>query len=218
MSRRRWPSSAGTSAGESGTASGGFGPRPDRPREWGGLGGPDRKGCADPDPQDQPKRNERYSYGWCNGPAGDAQTFRLLHAVLGDPAWSALADRCWRTVTRSGLPERLRPGFWDNSGRCCGTTGVLAFACDRQVEHGGGLDFARVLVADLGARATVGATGARWSNVEHRAAPSILEPATGWAMGNAGIIRELLRFIRTATGRAPSDAVTWPDHPPAGPC
>ncbi|MFJ2958971.1 lanthionine synthetase LanC family protein [Streptomyces sp. NPDC087270] len=167
------------------------------------------------DPQDQPDRIERYSYGWCQGPAGDAQVFRLLREVLGDPAWSALADRCWSTVTRSGLPERSRPGFWDNSGRCCGTAGVLALACDRHVEEGTGLAFADVLVADLVSRATVDAGGARWSNVEHRATPSVLEPLTGWAMGNAGIVRELLRWVRAGTGRDPAYAVTWPDHPPA---
>ncbi|MFF1919979.1 lanthionine synthetase LanC family protein [Streptomyces sp. NPDC058221] len=165
------------------------------------------------DPQDQPERNERYSYGWCNGPAGDAQAFRLLGEVLGGPAWSALTDRCWHTLTHSGLPRRLRPGFWDNSGRCCGTAGVLAFACDRYVEHGDGLDFAQVLVADLLARATGDTAGARWSNTEHRTAPSTLEPTPGWAMGNAGIVRELLRFARIGTGADPGYAVTWPDHP-----
>jgi hypothetical protein len=41
---------------------------------------------------------------------------------------------------------------------------------------------------------------ARWSNFEHRITPSELEPTTGWAMGNAGIIRELLRFIRIDAG------------------
>ena len=169
------------------------------------------------DPQDQPERIERYSYGWCQGPAGDAQVFRLLHDVLGDSTWSALADQCWHTVTRSGLPQRLRPGFWDNSGRCCGTAGVLALACDRQVEKRDGLDFANLLVADLMSRATVDADGARWSNVEHRTTPSTLEPLTGWAMGNAGIIRELLRFVRVSTGRDPAYEVTWPDHPAAYP-
>ena len=86
------------------------------------------------DPQHRPELVERYSYGWCHGPAGDAQVFRLLAQVTGDPAWRDLADRCWHTVTHSGLPRRLRPGFWDNSGRCCGTAGVLALACDRHVE------------------------------------------------------------------------------------
>lgn len=169
------------------------------------------------DPQHKPERTERYSYGWCHGPAGDAQAFRLLAQVTGDPAWPDLAGRCWHTVTRSGLPNRLRPGFWDNSGRCCGTAGVLALACDRQVELSDGLAFADVLVGDLASRATVDTHGARWSNYEHRANPSTLAPRTGWAMGNAGIIRELLRYARIHDGQDPDYAIAWPDHPPATP-
>ena len=80
------------------------------------------------DPQHRPDLIERYSYGWCNGPAGDAQVFRLLGAVTRDTAWGALAGRCWHTVTRCGLPRQIRPGFWDNNGHCCGTAGVLALA------------------------------------------------------------------------------------------
>ena len=133
--------------------------------------GPDGFLVPHSDPQQVAFGLERYSYGWCHGPAGDAQVFRLL-AQLADGArsadaahgkddaggagWRALADRCWRTVTTSGLPERLRPGFWDNSGRCCGTGGVLALALDREVEDGDGLAFADLLVADL-------ADGPRWT-------------------------------------------------------
>jgi hypothetical protein len=169
------------------------------------------------DPQHRPELIERYSYGWCHGPAGDAQVFRLLAAVTGDARWMDLTDRCWHTVTHSGVPQRVRPGFWDNSGRCCGTAGVLAFACDRYVERTHDLDFARVLVDDLCARATVDVDGARWSNVEHRVTPSDLEPRTGWAMGNAGIVRELLRFIRVVEGRSTNYFVAWPDQVATGP-
>jgi hypothetical protein len=165
------------------------------------------------DPQHKPGLIERYSYGWCNGPAGDAQVFRLLGTVTKDPAWAALADRCWHTVTHCGLPRRGRPGFWDNNGRCCGTAGVLALACDRHVEKAQGLDFANLLVEDLAARATIDAAGVRWSNYEHRATPSALPPRAGWAMGNAGVVRELLRFGRASTGLDPAYAVSWPDHP-----
>jgi hypothetical protein len=178
--------------------------------------GPDGFLLPHSDPQYRPERIERYSYGWCHGPAGDAQTFRLLAHVTGDPAWTTLVDRCWHTVTRSGLPQPLRPGFWDNSGRCCGTAGVLALACDRHVEHGDDLRFADVLVADLAARATVDARGARWRNHEHRVEPSTLAPRTGWAMGNAGIVRELLRYVRLRDGMDPGYAVTWPDQADAG--
>ncbi|WP_405737501.1 hypothetical protein OG607_10575 [Streptomyces sp. NBC_01537] len=89
-------------------------------------------------------------------------------------------------------------------------------ACDRHQEGGDGLDFAEVLVEDLAARATRDADGARWSNTEHRATPSEPEPRTGWAMGNAGIVRELLRFARAGTGRDAAYAVAWPDHADAG--
>lgn len=167
------------------------------------------------DPQHRPELIERYSYGWCHGPAGDAQVFRLLGAITGDPSWDQLIERCWHTVVESGLPQRLRPGFWDNSGRCCGSAGVLALACDRYAEGRGDLDFGGLLVDDIAARATVDADGARWSNIEHRVTPSELTPRTGWAMGNAGIVRELLRFARTASGGDPSYAVTWPDQPAA---
>ena len=185
--------------------------------------GPDGFLVAHSDPLQIASGIERYSYGWCHGPAGDAQVFRLLAQLADDPdgaggsGWRALADGCWHTVTTSGLPERLRPGFWDNSGRCCGTAGVLALACDREVEDGDGLAFADVLVTDLAQRATVDASGARWSNVEYRASPPELEPRPGWAMGNAGLVRELLRHARITAGRDPSYAVQWPDHPSASP-
>jgi hypothetical protein len=166
------------------------------------------------DPPHRPDLIERYSYGWCNGPAGDAQVFRLLARLTRDQAWIALGDRCWHTIRESGLPRRIRPGFWDNNGRCCGTAGVLALACDRIVERGDGFDFANVLADDLTARAIVDDAGARWSNHEHRATPSDLEPRAGWAMGNAGIIPELLRYTRLSECRRPAGyAVPWPAHP-----
>jgi Lanthionine synthetase C-like protein len=165
------------------------------------------------DPPHQPDLIERYSYGWCNGPSGDAQVFRLLARITRDEAWTALSDRCWRTVRDSGLPRRIRPGFWDNNARCCGTAGVLALACDRIVERGDAFEFSNILVDDLTARATVDDAGVRWSNHEYRATPSDLEPRAGWAMGNAGIIRELLRYARLSERAAAGYAVPWPDHP-----
>lgn len=98
-------------------------------------GGPEGFLVPHSDPHHRPDVVERHNYGWCHGPTGDAQVFRLLRSLSADPAWPALADRCWHTVTHSGLPNRLRPGFWDNNGRCCGTAGVLALAVDRIAEQ-----------------------------------------------------------------------------------
>ncbi|WP_159328887.1 lanthionine synthetase LanC family protein [Streptomyces tendae] len=176
--------------------------------------GPDGFLAPHSTPQFHPDLIDPVSYGWCHGPSGDAQLFRTLRDVTADPVWTALADRCWHTVTHSGVPERLRPGFWDNNGRCCGTAGVLALACDRIAEQRDAFDFADVLVADLTARATRDGEGARWSNHDYRSTPGDLEPQTGWAMGNAGILRELLRYVRLARGGTPGYAFTWPDQPP----
>lgn len=177
-------------------------------------GGPDGFLVRHSTPQFLPDLIEPISYGWCHGPAGDAQIFRLLRDTDGDPAWAALADRCWHTVTHSGLPRRLRPGFWDNQGRCCGTASVLALASDRIAEGREAHDFAGVLVADLMARAVRDGDGARWFNVDHRATPGELEPRTDWAQGSAGIVRELLRFVRLGRGGDPRYAFAWPDQPP----
>ena len=179
------------------------------------VAGPDGFLVPHSDPPHRPELIERYSFGWCNGPAGDAQVFRLLGQVTGDRAWIDLTDRCWNTITLSGLPRRRRPGFWDNNGRCCGTAGVVALACDRIVERGDDVGFAQLLVDDLAHRATVDDAGVRWSNVEYRSTPAALEPQAGWAMGAAGIIRELLRYARLRGGGPPGYAVPWPDHPHA---
>jgi len=85
------------------------------------------------------------------------------------------------------------------------------------VEQADELTFADVLASDLASRATVDTHGARWSNHEPRASPSTLAPRTGWAMGNAGIIRELLRYARIHDGQDPDYAIAWPDHPPTTP-
>lgn len=157
--------------------------------------------------------SERYSFGWCHGPTGDAQLFRLLGQLQPDAGWDDLVMRCWRTVTHSGIPQRLRPGFWDNSGHCCGTAGVLALALDLRSDGVTDLDFAHTLVTDIQGRATLDADGARWSNVEYRNQPPELDPQTGWAHGNAGIIRELLRFAGSVDGVPPAYRIPWPDQP-----
>ncbi|MEV7394639.1 MULTISPECIES: hypothetical protein [unclassified Streptomyces] len=62
---------------------------------------------------------------------------------------------------------------------------------DRISEQQDAYGFAHVLVTDL-----ADTEGAHSSNVEHRATPAHLEPCTGWAMGNTGMVRALLRFAR----------------------
>jgi hypothetical protein len=172
--------------------------------------GPDGFLVPHSDPPHPHPWNPRYSYGWCHGPAGDAQVFRAMARL--DPAggWTGLADRCWHTVTTSGLPARREPGFWDNSGRCCGTAGVLALALDRWADGSADRAFTDVLVADLADRAITTDDGACWRHHDFRTGD--LPPEPGWAMGNAGIVRELLRYDRLASGGEPAYAVSLPDQ------
>ena len=93
----------------------------------------------------------------------------------------------------SGFPARLRPGFWDNDGRCCGTAGVGDILLDS-----GDLDFALVLADALVERAVRSEQHAYWQFVEHRNRRPLLPPGVGWMQGAAGIAAYLFRVARVA--------------------
>lgn len=145
---------------------------------------------------------ETYTYTWCHGAAGTSLLFAALERagvreVAGeDPgAWRR---RCLQSVRTSGLPERLRPGFWDNDGRCCGTAGVGEVFLDAWQGSGEAaeLDFAVRLAGALVERAVWADDRACWRFVEHRAAEPLLPPGVGWMQGAAGIVAFLFRINR----------------------
>lgn len=143
---------------------------------------------------------EPLTWGWCHGPTGLVLMFNALHraAVPEVAGRSPLAWRaeCLRAVRASGIPDRLRPGFWDNDGRCCGTAGVGTVFLDiwhqdrDQRDH----DFAVRLGRALADRAIVNGDRAYWRFIEHRAADPLLPPGVGWMQGAAGIATYLLRL------------------------
>ncbi|WP_327397108.1 lanthionine synthetase LanC family protein [Streptomyces phaeochromogenes] len=143
--------------------------------------------------------------GLYTGVAGMAVALQGVHRVLGDTAAGASAERAL-DVLRSRYDGE---GWNDYYELIAGNAGIAVAALEC-----GDLDLADVLVADLAARARTDGDGVRWSNLEHRETPSDLAPATGWAMGNAGIIRELLRHAHITANRDPRYAVPFPDHPP----
>jgi hypothetical protein len=71
---------------------------------------------------------EPVTYTWCHGPAGTSHLFAALsYAGVTEVAGYGVTElraRCLHSILTSGVPQRLRPGFWDNDGRCCGTAGV----------------------------------------------------------------------------------------------
>jgi lantibiotic modifying enzyme len=157
-------------------------------------------------PRRIPETDEPVAHGWCHGGSGTSLLYVALdHAgvasVAGEPpmTWHRKALDGVRT---SGLPERLRPGFWDNDGRCCGTAGVGDVFLDSWCRGGDpeDLEFAVRLADALVARAIVDGPDVYWRFVEHRDAEPLLPPGIGWMQGAAGIAAYLFRVDRALRG------------------
>jgi hypothetical protein len=165
---------------------------------------------------------EPVTYNWCHGPAGTSQLFAALAAAGVDQVagWPVLAlrHRCLHSVLASGVPARLRPGFWDNDGRCCGTAGVGDVLLDAaqdgrgQAQAGVLLAGARTMADALVERAIRDQDGARWRFTEHRQDPPLLPPGTSWMQGAAGIAAFLFRIARVLDNGLSAPVVDRPDQ------
>jgi lantibiotic modifying enzyme len=165
---------------------------------------------------------EPVTYNWCHGPAGTSHLFAALafadvDEVGGLPvAW--LRQRCLDAILASGVPQRLRPGFWDNDGRCCGTAGVgdvlldAAQDCGDQARAGRLLQGARTMADALTERAIRDQAGAYWRFTEHRQDPPLLPPGTSWMQGAAGIAAFLFRLARVIDTGLTAPVIDRPDE------
>ena len=162
------------------------------------------------------------TYNWCHGPAGTSQLFAALalagvDKIDGVPVtW--LRQRCLDAILASGVPVRLRPGFWDNDGRCCGTAGVgdvlldAAQDCGDPARAGRLLQAARTMADALADRAIRDQAGAYWRFTEHRQDPPLLPPGTSWMQGAAGIAAFLLHLARVMEDGLSAPVVDRPDQ------
>jgi len=162
------------------------------------------------------------TYSWCHGPTGTSYLFAALaHAGVAEVAGLEVAElrrRCLHSILASGLPQRIRPGFWDNDGRCCGTAGVgdalldAAQDCRDPAQAEELLDAARTMGDALVGRAIRDEAGARWRFLEHRDEPPLLPPGTSWMQGAAGIAAYLLRLARVVQDGSRARVVDRPDQ------
>jgi lantibiotic modifying enzyme len=172
-------------------------------------------------PHSRPDMDE-VTYTWCHGPAGTSYLFAALkHAGVDSVAGlevTALRHRCLHSILASGVPRRLRPGFWDNDGRCCGTAGVgdvlldAAQDCADPAEAGPLLQAACSMGDALAERAIHDRAGARWRFLEHRHDPPLLPPGTSWMQGAAGIAAFLLRLARVIDNGLGTPVIDRPDQ------
>ena len=165
---------------------------------------------------------EPVTYTWCHGPAGTSHLFAALSyagvaAVAGHDV-AELRARCLHSILTSGVPQRLRPGFWDNDGRCCGTAGVGDVLLDAAQDSadtaraGMLLAAARTMGDALAERAVRDQDGARWRFVEYRQEPPLLPPGTAWMQGAAGIAAFLFRLARVMDDGPEAPVVDRPDE------
>lgn len=167
---------------------------------------------------------DEVTYTWCHGPTGTSLFFRALeHAGVPDLSGRSPASwhrRCLHSTRTSGVPARLRPGFWDNDGRCCGTAGVGAVFLDSWHLSGepDDLAFAVELGDALVDRAITvpidrGGPHAYWRFIEHRHDEPLLPPGVGWMQGAAGIAAYLFHLSRVVEHGADARPVarmdTW---------
>ncbi len=153
-------------------------------------------------PPADPARADPISYGWCHGPTGTSMLFLALDrarvAEVGGRPTTSWYARGRHSVRVSGLPDRLRPGFWDNDGHCCGTAAVGDAFLDAYARTGDDaeLAFAARLGDALVERAVVTDGHAYWRFLEHRNEQPLLPPGVGWMQGAAGIAAYLFRLDR----------------------
>jgi lantibiotic modifying enzyme len=165
---------------------------------------------------------EPLTYTWCHGPSGTSQLFAALARAgveeVGGLTLDDLRERCLHAVLTSGVPQRLRPGFWDNDGRCCGTAGVgdvlldAAQDDDDPARAGRWLAGAVMMADALVERALRYGDGAYWRFIEYRDDPPLLAPGTSWMQGAAGIAAYLFRIARVLDAGLTAPVVDRPDE------
>jgi lantibiotic modifying enzyme len=165
---------------------------------------------------------EPVTYTWCHGPTGTSHLFAALaHAGVTEVDGIEVTDlrrRCLHSVLTSGVPQRLRPGFWGNDGRCCGTAGVGDVLLDAAQDTPDPdrrdmlMAAARTMGDALVERAIRDQDGARWRFIEHRQDPPLLPPGTSWMQGAGGIAAFLLRLARVLEDGPDSPVVDRPDQ------
>src|SRR5262245_3401018 len=155
-----------------------------------------------PPDSDLTSDEEEFAWGWCHGPSGTSRAFAaLVRAGVGEVAGESPTvwrQRCLEAVRHSGIPARLRPGFWASDGRCCGTAGVGSIFLEAYRWSGddADLDFALTLAGAVVERADGSGKHAWWRFVEHRRPDPLLPPGVGWMQGAAGIAAFLMQTAR----------------------
>lgn len=162
----------------------------------------------------EPDLTDLYYLGYCHGPAGTARLFYQLHKVTGEAQYLEWTENLARGVLRSGIPEKLTPGFWNVACQCCGSAAVVDFFLSLWTVTGKAeyRDFALRVSDQLVSRATdLDGKGYRWYQAWTRVKPWEVNAETGYKIGASGIGAALIHAELAARNRY--RALLFPDNP-----
>ncbi len=162
----------------------------------------------------EPDLQNLYYLGYCHGPAGTARLFYQLHKVTGEAEYLEWTEKLARGIVRSGVPEKLTPGYWNVACQCCGSAAVTELFLSLWVATGKSQyrDFAfRVADQLISREDNLDGKGYRWYQAWTRVKPWEVNAETGYKIGAAGIGAALVHTHLAARDRY--NAILLPDNP-----
>lgn len=162
----------------------------------------------------EPDLTDLYYLGYCHGPAGTARLFFQLHKVTRERHYLEWTEKLARGIVRSGVPEKLTPGYWNVACQCCGAAAVTELFLSLWLATGKAPYRAFALrVADqlVSRTSDLDGKGYRWYQAWTRVKPWEVTAETGYKIGAAGIGAALLHAHLAARDRY--SAVLFPDNP-----
>jgi Lanthionine synthetase C-like protein len=162
----------------------------------------------------EPDLKDLYYLGYCHGPAGTARLFYQLHKVTGEHEYLEWTEKLARGIVRSGVPEKLTPGYWNVACQCCGSAAVTDLFLSLWLSTGKTQyrDFARRVADQLISREDdLDGMGYRWYQAWTRVKPWEVNAETGYKIGAAGIGAALLHAHLAVQNRYA--AILFPDNP-----
>ena len=162
----------------------------------------------------EPDLKNLYYLGYCHGPAGTARLFYQLHNVTGEAGYLEWTEKLARGIVRSGVPEKLTPGYWNVACQCCGSAAVTDLFLSLWVATGKSQyrDFAFRVADQLVSREdNPDGKGYRWYQAWTRLKPWEVNAETGYKIGAAGIGAALIHTHLAAGDRY--NAILLPDNP-----
>jgi hypothetical protein len=134
--------------------------------------------------------------------------------VTGEREYLEWTEKLARGIVRSGVPEKLTPGYWNVACQCCGSAAVVDLFLSLWVATGKSQyrEFARRVADQLISREDdLDGKGYRWYQAWTRVKPWEVNAETGYKIGAAGVGAALIHTHLAVHDRYA--ALLLPDNP-----